>query len=361
MRFLDRCRVLSLDPFDPASRELHEAAQRREARERQRARYNLDNPGSRWLSTLRQLNEAHEDAMRRARQWRQRAGELLLSADRESRRMAELNERELSQAAEAAAHAYRTHGAEHPELFAEFELRLELRDLEREEQTLIPRAAFAERMTKTAPPELPAPDTLAQVQAQAALATTRALARTAEADAAEAGRFYEALTGATPVDMDACNRARRELERLQTRARRAQSRVDDAELQAQRAAEADARALAEAQTARARHAHHVAMAAQLASELEANRQRQADIRAALPDPPRAPLRRAYRQTGQARRPRTTRGPAVPDALLADTLRDEIAAIERQARSADERTHGTLHRRLRAAQRRLARLTCEDLA
>jgi hypothetical protein len=355
MRFLDRCRAFNLDPFDPASREIHEAAQRADMKAKQRKRYNEEHPQSRWLSTLRRLNEAYEDTARRARHYRDKGGEFLLSSDREQRRIAELGAAELTAAAEQALAAYKAHGAEHPELFDEFELRLELRDLEREAATLAPRVAFEQRMCRTPPPELPQPDTLAQVQAQTALATARAAARTAHADADEAGRFYEALTSATPVDMDACNRARRELERLQTRARKAQGAVDDAQRQVAEAAERDARALAEATAARARHAHHAQLAAALRAELDENEQRQAQIRAALPEPARAPLRRPY-SPRKVRTPKTRRAPLVPDHMLARVLTDEIEDYKQQARATDdERRHATLHRKMRAAQRRLAKL------
>lgn len=285
MRFLAFCRHNNLDPFDPESKRLCRADQRhRSGASGRKARASGT---ERWLAELRRINNLHEAADRSRDFWLRELAKVPDSHDAKVQVARFTAERDRVQA------ALDQHGAEHPELAAEFALRLELRTLDGLALAARERIGAAQAvLDMPAPAPLPVyPQRLHDLRSAADEA--RAKAQAAQAAMQEAQRWYDAGNDLTPRE------ERRERGEAVARARDRFARYD-------RAADRASAALSRALETQERRAQVDALAEQARrdaqallpayrTQLEEITERMLTIEAHLPNPPRAPLVRQYRR------------------------------------------------------------------
>jgi hypothetical protein len=304
MRFLDFCLSKNLDPFCPSSKRVHNEHKRELHRSRNRAKKALAaNPRAAWLRRLRQLNATFERLEGPAKRYRNDLETLRIKG----RTLDPRNEaycQELEAQVAEAQRALDAHGAEHPELFAEFNRRLELRDLQRELETVARLRNGALVTAQMQPPAIPPPPALlANHAAAAALARHRMQVAEAEAEQEEA-IYHATYPNMLPEQRRA---AENSLYAAGEKARKLRGQWERADAVATRAQRHYDERIAKRTAIVASIKEAATMAEAHADALTRLYARIHELRASLPEPPLAPLQQTYNRS----KPQRTKPPQRP--------------------------------------------------
>lgn len=309
MRFLDYCKAHKLDPFDAASRDAHAEYQKAYHRERARDRYaRIRNPRGPWLKELRNLNTLAEELRRTANFWTREIETLQIKGTPfASDSPEQIKRRQAEKAADDAQRKLDEHGAQHPELYAEFIVHLELRDYRHEVESMTRQLFACRRTAMSTPPAVPTPPAyLTQLEMTAAAAREEKRAKEREAMALQ--EQYE-------NDLQLSNAERRALGEtlyaLGQKVDKLAKQFDQADIAHRRALDHFERRSAIARQDLEAHRSATLQIPLIEKQIAEYKAHIAMLEAQLPNPHRAPLRATY--AARKAKPAATQRPVISGA------------------------------------------------